>query len=740
MKKLVVLFLAVIMLLQCACSAVPNTEVGAGDSVLSSDDVAVSNLEAESVYIGRLDAVDWAYVRGGDHKNKTYAELRPAKDRLEFKCNDASNIEADTSYSRQFLLQFDAYEIKDKLDSFNTAKLTINWAYGDTNGDSFSVYYISGNVDLQTVTWSNRPMGELVEEGYSIQSLTPANLAAYVKRAINENGGLLTLRFVPEIKTASEGQLKCSGTNIPFITLSSSADEGAAYIYNLVDDEAANKAIWDYAKNVYDSWYERYQLLLAKKESDPVINLIESDAAHYNMKVSTFGTNGDRTEVVRDTRTVGAMTDLADYVDINKEIEVDVYGGIVDPMMRQEATGNFYTTKIGDRWWMIDPLGYPCYLRALSGITYEYSTGSPNQLPAVMEKYGSKEKWGISATRHVVDDLYFNLSTTKVEEVTGVEQGIFRQVAIGGFAGGYGSKIGVNASKGGSTTFHNNNTMPVFDPDFETYSDERAKSVTAPYIGDPMLIGYTTDNELPMQADMLINYLNVDPSLPVNHYSYACAWTWLINMTGSEEFEQSTITSELKELFRGFVWDRYYNVVCAAVRKYDPDHMLLGTRFLTGVKNAEWVLRFASLYLDAITINWYNAWEPKVVDIQQMCTYGQLPIIVTEFYAKAKENEGNLAHTDTSAGWLVQTQNDRGYFYQNFTLRLLECKNVIGWHWFQYLDCDPAGKQTDVSSKDSNKGIMSNTHKEYTDLTEKMVEINKNVYHLIEYFDTKYAK
>ena len=168
--------------------------------------------------------------------------------------------------------------------------------------------------------------------------------------------------------------------------------------------------------------------------------------------------------------------------------------------------------------------------------------------------------------------------------------------------------------------------------------------------------------------------------------------------------------------------------------------MLLGTRFLTNVRNAEWVLRFAGYYLDAITINWYFTWEPQVESLQMISTYGQLPIIVTEFYAKAKENEGNLQHTDSSAGWLVQTQTDRGYFYQNFTLRLLECKNVIGWHWFQYLDCDPAGSQTDASSQDSNKGIMSNTHNEYTDLTEKMVEINKNVYTLIEYFDAKYAK
>lgn len=740
MKKLIVLLLAAVMLLQCGCTVATPAQNEA-DKIIASDDEAVENLAAESGYVARLEASDFAYVRGGGHADKTFAELRPAMDRLEFKCNSDTDIEASTAYSRQFFVQFDAYELKDKMDSFNTARITFNVAYMDGNGDSFSVFYVSDDVDLQKVTWNNRPMGELITTGYSIRSLAPHNLDKYVKRAIEECGGVLTLRFAPEKLTGSEGQIKCSGNTVPVLTLTKTADTGdSAYLYKLVDDEAANKAIWDHAKKVYDSWYERYQLLLKKKENDPVIDAIPVDSSQFDKVVSSFGTNASRNEAKQPTRTVSSLKDLSDYVDVNVEQEFDVYGGIVDPMLRQEATGNFYTKKIGDRWWMIDPLGYPCYLRALSGITYEYSANSPNQLPSVLEKYGSKEKWGISATRHVVDDLYFNLSTTKVEEVTGVEQGIFKQVAIGSFAGGYGSKIGVNASRGGSTTFKNNNTMPVFDPGFETYSDELAKKVTEPYIGDKMLIGYTTDNELPMETDMLMNYLNVDPTLPENHYSYACTWTWLINITGEENPEDAAITAELKELFRGFVWDRYYSVVCPAVRKYDPNHMLLGTRFLTNVRTAEWVLRFASLYLDAITINWYFTWEPQVESLQQLSTYGQLPLIVTEFYAKAKENEGNLQHTDSSAGWLVQTQTDRGYFYQNFTLRLLECKNVIGWHWFQYLDCDPAGTQTDVSSKDSNKGIMSNTHKEYTDLTEKMVEINKNVYHLINYFDAKYAK
>ena len=739
MKKLLVTLLAVVMLLQCSCAVVAPIEEVA-DDIIASDNTSVAKLDTESGYVAKLEAVDFAYVRGGGYADKTFAEIRPAMDRLEFKCNNDTDIEASTAYSRQFLVQFDAYDLRDKIDSFNTARITFNVAYMDGNGDSFSVFYISDDVDLQKVTWNNRPMGELITSGYSIRSLAPFDIADYVKRAIEECGGVLTLRFAPEKLTGSEGQIKCTGKDVPVLTLTKTADTGdSAYLKNLVSDPVANQAIWDHAQKVYDSWYERYQLLLKKKENDPVIDLIPVDASQFDITVSSFGTNASRNEAKHPTRTISGLKDLDKYVNINVTPEYDIYGGIIDSEIRQEAKGYFYTKKIGERWWMIDPLGYPCYLRALSGITYEYSDNSPNQLPSVIKKYGSKEKWGISATRHVVDDLYFNLSTTKVPEVTDVEQGIFRQVSIGTFAGGYGSKIGVNASRGGSTTFKNNNTMPVFDPGFETFSDELAKQVTAPHLGDKLLIGYTTDNELPMEEDMLMNYLSVDPTLPENYYSYACTWTWLVNITG-EENPSAAITPELKELFRGFVWDRYYSVVCPAVRKYDPDHMLLGTRFLTNVRNAEWVLRFAGYYLDAITINWYFTWEPQVESLQMISTYGQLPIIVTEFYAKAKENEGNLQHTDSSAGWLVQTQTDRGYFYQNFTLRLLECKNVIGWHWFQYLDCDPAGSQTDASSQDSNKGIMSNTHNEYTDLTEKMVEINKNVYTLIEYFDAKYAK
>jgi hypothetical protein len=192
-------------------------------------------------------------------------------------------------------------------------------------------------------------------------------------------------------------------------------------------------------------------------------------------------------------------------------------------------------------------------------------------------------------------------------------------------------------------------------------------------------------------------------------------------------------------------------VVTKAVRKYDPNHMLLGTRFLHSVAKAPWVLRFASLYLDCMTINWYGRWEILPEELYEVTKNADTPLMITEFYTKAIDS--GLANT-RGAGWTVGTQQDRADFFQSYTLRLLECKNFIGWHWFQYIDNDPhpeviykdgkpdaTGKNwRDQSSIDANKGIVDNYHKPYETLMKAMYEINHNVYRLIDHFDAKYAK
>ena len=88
-------------------------------------------------------------------------------------------------------------------------------------------------------------------------------------------------------------------------------------------------------------------------------------------------------------------------------------------------------------------------------------------------------------------------------------------------------------------------------------------------------------------------------------------------------------------------------------------------------------------------------------------------------------------------GWTVRTQNDRGLFYENFALQLLESKGCVGFDWFLYRDNDPNDLTADLSNRDSNKGIIDNYGNEYTELTSHMKTLNDQKYSLIKFFDAR---
>lgn len=108
------------------------------------------------------------------------------------------------------------------------------------------------------------------------------------------------------------------------------------------------------------------------------------------------------------------------------------------------------------------------------------------------------------------------------------------------------------------------------------------------------------------------------------------------------------------------------------------------------------------------------------------------PFFITEWYIKGADSG---LPNKTGAGWLVPTQKDRGLFYQNFCLELLQSPNCVGWQWFKYQDNDPENLNTDPSNRDSNKGIVNPVYEPYNDLLAQMKILNQQVYHLIRYFD-----
>ena len=244
---------------------------------------------------------------------------------------------------------------------------------------------------------------------------------------------------------------------------------------------------------------------------------------------------------------------------------------------------------------------------------------------------------------------------------------------------------------------------------------------------DPWLLGHFTDNELPWSREMLGKYL----ALPDGDPGREAAWRWLRERRGPQASIKD-ITAKDKEDFLIHAAERYFSLVGAAIRRHDPNHLVLGARFHGGALKLPELFRAAGKHVDVVSANYYHAWRPDAGLLATWEKESGKPVMITEWYAKGVDSGmSNLG----GAGWLVKTQADRGAFYQTFTLGLLESRVCVGWHWFKYADNDPADKKADPSNRDSNKGIVSNRYEEYAPLLDSMRAVNRRTHGLIRHFD-----
>lgn len=486
--------------------------------------------------------------------------------------------------------------------------------------------------------------------------------------------------------------------------------------------------IWNHAANMVEEWFCDWDKITAKGDSHS--EYVHEKAEEYAKQVDV--TNIPKNSYTkRPTRTLDTIVGYEPVKD--GEIKLDEYGGwICDKKFN--ATGWFHIEERDGRLWSVDPLGNPFYRLAMVLLS---PGASPNQREKILKKYETLENWTELETAHMRDDLGYNsLGGWSATELLAKAKQPLALSHIVYFLSNYTRQRGMNNTTGGNTTFVGG-VMPVFDPEFEIFADARAKEVVTPYANDEHVYGWMSDNELHAEHKLLDAYLMADIENPLFAYSYATAWTFMRSVTGNENVSIGDVTDEYRKLFRAMIYNRYLKIVSAAVKKYAPNHMFLGCRFLPGCYRDEYVHRVAGEWCDVISLNYYGAWAPESELIQNIQKWSGTPFIITEWYAKGMDActpESRLTN-ETGAGFTVRTQKDRGYFYHNYTLKLMECKGCAGFDWFQCWDNDPDNLKADLSNRNSNKGIYDNNCNEYTELTDAMKVVNKNCYKLIDFFD-----
>lgn len=406
---------------------------------------------------------------------------------------------------------------------------------------------------------------------------------------------------------------------------------------------------------------------------------------------------------------------LAGYTQRN--IPRNAYGSRTD--QQEKATGFFHTTKIGSRWWLIDPEGYRHFNLAVVSVAMEQG---PAQKKAFDEVFGSKEAWGV-ATVELLRSNGFNGTGAWSDDET-LRRATHRLnycvnwKFMDTFGRGRTAQVSGHLGYPGDCIF-------VFDPEWPAFCEKHAAEKIAPLKDDPHLLGHFFDNELPLKPNMLRRFL----ALPKESWGYKAGRAY-VDERSKTGMSEANILEDDWQAFDDLVLEKYMGTIARAIRKVDPNHMLLGPRLYAS--NASYPV--IGTYVDAFAYNLYYAWSPAK-KAKELATAVGKPLIVTEYYVKGMDAKG--LSNESGAGWCVPTQTDRGYFYQNFGLNLLESGICVGWQWFKYQDNDPTNMKTDPSNRNANKGILDNEYKPYVPLLEKMRELNMQVYSIIDYFDAR---
>lgn len=412
---------------------------------------------------------------------------------------------------------------------------------------------------------------------------------------------------------------------------------------------------------------------------------------------------------------------LVDLPSVKVDAGINRFGGALEP--KYTATGFFRAEKVNGRWWIIDPDGGRFIHRGIASVNTINTEGAKE---ALTELYVSGAGWAEATAQQLWDNGFNGTgSWCEDENLAKVNPRVVSTKLLSLMAGFAKTRGKEFAWMGRGNMTYLGDCPFIFDPGFKEYAEKACEKLAANK-NDSWLLGYFTDNEMPWSPKMLERYLKLEKGEP----GRLAAETWLKERSISVD----TITDKHRDAFLEYAADRYFTIVCSAIRKADPNHMILGARFHSPVINFDPIFIAAGKHCEVLSVNYYNTWTPRPAQMLNWTQKSGRPFLVTEWYAKAEDS--GMANTG-GAGWLVHTQKDRGLYYQNFTLGLLENPGCVGWHWFRYADNDPDAKGVDPSNKDSNKGIVTYRYIPYVPLLDAMRELNLRTYGLIEVLDKK---
>jgi hypothetical protein len=297
-----------------------------------------------------------------------------------------------------------------------------------------------------------------------------------------------------------------------------------------------------------------------------------------------------------------------------------------------------------------------------------------------------------------------------------------------------------------------------FDPRFAEAADRMAQRAAARFRGDPYLVGYFVENELSWGENsagdptkrygLAINALAARPESPAKsrfvkyiietyHEPERLEAAWGIALASwdalrgsgfrlpSPALKNPSVITDIAAFTREFA-EAYFRTMAEALRRYDPEHLYLGSRFAWQTAEA---VEACARWCDVVSFNRYN--RSIADDADEWTRFHELgkPALIGEFH---------FGSADRGLFWEgivgVGDERERGPAYAHYLRAVADNLDFVGAHWFQYLDEPLIGRAFD--GENGHIGFVTVAYLPYNELVAAARDANDSVLRKLQHSST----
>ena len=426
--------------------------------------------------------------------------------------------------------------------------------------------------------------------------------------------------------------------------------------------------------------------------------------------------------------------------------DYSIYGGI-KKVGKYNASGFFRTQKIEDKWWLIDPNGYPFWSIGVTGA----GKGNPTKI-LNKEFLFSDISDEIDILSSINSNLiynkrginYYNLNLNRKYGANWEE--VHRDVTIGRFKnwgintfGAWSivqNKSDIPYTLVASTKKHNigkiKNAIDPFDPQFLIDLKNNLNNLKN-HNNDPWLIGLFVHNEIhwgknieiPIELLKLSNspgrkalesyFQTKYSSIKEMNQLWSSNYKSFKDINHQIDIKNQKVRSDLKDFFEFYV-DYYFKIIVREFRKVFPNHLYLGCRLYEKTHGNKIVRKIASKYCDVLS---YNIYKYSLDDFDFFKNLNK-PVIIGEFHF------GTGTHGVWGTGLRVAySLEQQAELYKQFVYEASMNPAIVGAHWFQWTDQPATGR---FDGENFRIGFVSITDQPYETLVDATKYINSNLF------------